>query len=189
MNTGLIASRYARALYKWTCHDAAVCSALCTQAGVLEAALSLDKLRNLLKDNAVPLQEKLSLLESALSTWQERVTMLPELKTFLCLVNKNGRMAELRFILASFRKLYYAEHNTHFVKIVAAHKPSEELLRRLESVTENVLGGKVVKEESIDESLIGGILIEADGYRYDASVRAALDRVSKEYEEMNRRII
>lgn len=79
--------------------------------------------------------------------------------------------------------------NIHFAKVVVAYKPSEELGAKLVSVAENLLHGKVIMEEKTDPGLIGGVIMEVDGYRYDASVKTALKTVRENFRERNKRII
>lgn len=185
MNTGIIASRYATALYKWVGADDAVASLLCAQAKTLTQALSLEKLRSLLKDASLKKEEKVSLLEAALAPEK----MSPKLRSFIEMVESNGRISDLRFILISYINLYYKERNIHFAKVVVAYKPSEELGAKLVSVAENLLHGKVIMEEKTDPGLIGGVIMEVDGYRYDASVKTALKTVRENFRERNKRII
>lgn len=185
MNTGILASRYASALYKWVGADEPVATLLCNQAKILVEALSLEKLRFLLKDASLKKEEKLALLDAALAP--EKLS--PKLRSFVEMVESNGRIADLRFILISYINLYYKERNIHFAKVVAAYQPSDELRGKLTSVAENLLHGKVVMEEAVDADLIGGIVVEVDGYRYDASVKTALKTVRENFREQNKRII
>ena len=185
MNTGIIASRYAAALYKWVGADDATALLLCTQAKTLVAALSLEKLRFLLRDASLTKVEKLSLLEAALSPEK----MSPKLASFIEMVEANGRIAELRFILNSYINLYYKERNIHFAKVTSAYNPSKKVKEMISSIAEDLLHGKVVMEESVNPDLIGGLIVEVDGYRYDASVKTALKTVGDQFHENNKRII
>ncbi|MBQ9185820.1 MAG: ATP synthase F1 subunit delta [Bacteroidales bacterium] len=185
MNTGIIASRYATALYKWVGADDATASLLCSQAKTLVVALSLEKLRFLLRDASLRKSEKLSLLEAALAPEK----MSPKMAAFIEMVADNGRISELRFILNSYINLYYKERNIHFAKVVSAYKPSPEIREKITGLAEDLLHGTVVMEESVDPDLIGGVVVEVDGYRYDASVRTALKTVKEQFRQQNKRII
>lgn len=184
MNTGIIASRYAAALYKWT-ENSPLAGTICSQAGMLVKALSLQKLRDALSDDALSSSQKLSLLEAALHP----EAMDPQLKKFLLLVESNGRMDELRFILIAFRNLYYKKKNIHFAKVVTAGPSSAHIRDRICSVAASAVSGKIELEEIVDPSLLGGVVVEVDGLRMDASVRSALATIGREYEEKNKRII
>ena len=52
-----------------------------------------------------------------------------------------------------------------------------------------MLKGKLTVEESINPDLIGGLVVEVDGYRYDASVRTALKTIEEQFVEKNKRIV
>ncbi|MBQ8461807.1 MAG: ATP synthase F1 subunit delta [Bacteroidales bacterium] len=185
MNTGIIASRYAAALYKWVGKDEAIASLVCSQAKVLVSALSLEKLRALLGDAALQQKQKTDLLQAAVSP----EVMEPHLKSFLELVLSNGRVAELRFILNSYVNLYYRQRNIHFATFRTATKLPKETSDRIVAVAESMLKGKLTVEESINPDLIGGLVVEVDGYRYDASVRTALKTIEEQFVEKNKRIV
>lgn len=49
--------------------------------------------------------------------------------------------------------------------------------------------GKVEMETHIDPELIGGYIIELEGYRLDASVANQLKRIKQQFIARNRRIV
>ena len=98
-------------------------------------------------------------------------------------------MAELRFILNSYVNLYYRQRNIHFATFRTATKLPKETSDRIVAVAESMLKGKLTVEESINPDLIGGLVVEVDGYRYDASVRTALKTIEEQFVEKNKRIV
>lgn len=185
MNTGIIASRYATALLKWVKADDAVAKTVCIQAKALIKALDIGKLRSLLGDATLGRVEKTDLLKAALAPH----TPEPKLMSFVDLVEANGRMPELRFILNSYIKLYYRKQNLHYAKIISTCQTEDDMKEKIVSFASDLLHGEVETEESINPDLIGGIVIEMDGVRYDASVRTALKTVAEQFREQNKRII
>lgn len=49
--------------------------------------------------------------------------------------------------------------------------------------------GEVILEEKVDKNLIGGYIIELDGFRLDSSVANQLKRVKQQFIAKNRRIV
>lgn len=186
MNTGIIASRYAKALLRYvTAHGDG--ERTCRHAMTLEKALSeVPELRQVLNDPAaIPESRKLQLLQAALGD----EPMCDALKRFLALVARSGRFGDLLFILHDFSDLYYKSLGVHFVSVVTAVPASEALLERIRTEAVRRLGGKVVLETRTDPSLLGGAVVTADGYRVDASVRSQLRTLQNQFINKNKRIV
>ena len=64
-----------------------------------------------------------------------------------------------------------------------------ELVRHLEEIGSLKTDSTVEIKANIDPSIIGGYIIEIDGYRLDASVADQLRRVKRQFIDKNRRIV
>jgi F-type H+-transporting ATPase subunit delta len=63
---------------------------------------------------------------------------------------------------------------------VTTAKPlADELVDKLVKKLEEKTGGKIVLKERVDESCIGGIIIENDSMRIDSSVKTELSNMKK----------
>lgn len=78
-----------------------------------------------------------------------------------------------------YEKQYNKDNNIRIVSVTAAKPLSEELLDKLVQRLEQKTGGKIVLKRKIDESCIGGIIIETDGMKIDSSVKSELDGMKK----------
>lgn len=186
MNTGIIASRYAAALHRYvSIHGDA--ERVCAQAKTLEQALGrLPDFRRLVDDpSAVSRDEKMEFFRCALG----REEMAPALERFLDLVMKNGRIADLRFILHDYAALYYASRDIHFATLSTAVPIPEDLREKIHAEAVRKIGGEVLIEEDVDPSLIGGAVFTVDGYRIDASVRTQLRTLHTQFNDKNKRIV
>lgn len=105
-------------------------------------------------------------------------------KTFLDLMVKKGREAYLLDIAKSFIQLYNANKNITPVKIttaVAFDKAfTDGLINKLKSTTG--ISNPQVKVE-VDESLIGGFVLQYEDKLYDASVAHKLELLEKEFSQ------
>lgn len=184
MNTGVIASRYALALFRFATAQGDA-SMVCRQSGtILKAISSLPELRHIIENPvAVEAGVKLSLLETAAGE-----TLAPSLRSFLTLVNKKGRVAALRLILYDFRRLYFKAHNIIFGKLVTV-VPSPELEQSIKRLVKERTGCALSLETTVDESLIGGFVFTLEDKRIDASVSRQLRTLHRQFSQKNKRIV
>ncbi len=184
MNTGVVATRYARALLRYA-GELPDGEELCREARALVKVLSeTPQLRLAIETpSGVSVGEKLDLLKTSLNG-----SMNPSIEAFVRLVLRNGREKLLRLMLHNFVGQYFDSKNTLRAKLVTV-VPSEKLEAALrEMVVENT-GFDVMIESSVDPNLIGGFVFTVENSRYDASVAGQLKTIHREFIENNKRII
>lgn len=98
---------------------------------------------------------------------------------FLKLLCEKHMVHYLDECLSEYERLYNKENNIHIVNITTAKPMKEELLTRLVRKLEKKTGGKIVLKKHIDESCIGGIIIETDENRIDTSIRSGLEDMKR----------
>lgn len=127
MNTGIIASRYATALLRLV-DETGSGESVAAQVQVLENALdeSLD-FRRAVDDPAVSSQRKLSLFEAALVPAGEVAdgaaqasSMAPELRKFILLLIRNGRIGYARLMFRTFISEYHRSRHIKCARLVVA---------------------------------------------------------------------
>jgi len=185
MNTGIITSRYARALLEFvdeTRHGDIVCGQVIT----LESALdNSEELRRLMDDPAaVTDSEKLSLLKSALGN----APMTDELERFIKLILKRGRMEYFRQMLHTFVAMYRKSRGIRTARLISA-VASPELEAKLKSLVKEKTGDDVILETKVDPNVIGGFIFIIDDYMIDASISHQLEILKHQFVEKNRRIV
>lgn len=156
MNSGLVATRYALALYKYVEEKG---------AGELVSA----QVRELLAG-------------------KDCGPICDEVQQFTRLLMKNGRMDLLRLIFVDFLQLYYKNHGMKYVHLYSAI-PADKFSGQLVSMLEKQSGKKVVLEETVDPSLLGGFILEVDGKWLDASVSGQMSKLRRELEKKNKRLV
>ncbi|MBR1872389.1 MAG: ATP synthase F1 subunit delta [Bacteroidales bacterium] len=186
MSLGQVSSRYAKALLSLAV-EAGEAARVCEEAHIIEAAIrDVPKVRQIISDPAaVPDTVKIGTLRSALGEGPMSASM----SSFLALVCKNKRMPLLRFMLHTYNVLYYRSIGVRFASVTTAVPASGELAQRVCASMEAQLGCKVEMEEKVDPAIIGGIVIQVDGIRLDASVRGQIDTLRKEFTKKNKRIV
>ncbi len=96
------------------------------------------------------------------------------LLNFLKLLSEKRRMASVGKCYEVYKELYCADNGILPVKAYSAVALSDQQKKRLSEQLERKTGRKVLLEAFTDPSCIGGIRLEYDGKRYDASVRGKL---------------
>lgn len=209
MNTGIIATRYATALLKLV--DETGCGdVVAAQVQTVEKALDeVPDFRRAVDDPAVAPAKKIALFEAALSSGAESVegtSLAPDLRKFLELLIRNGRIGDVRLIFTTFITEYYRARHIKRAKLVVADSallnpeptPSDrelaEPLRptldvRLRDLIEKQTGCKLILKTEVNPSLIGGFVFEVEDMILDASVSRQLDVIRHQFIEKNRRIV
>lgn len=188
MSAGIIASRYARALLKLVDQTGGG-DLVVRQVEVLQDALGkVPELKRAVDDReAVSPDQKIALFETVLSA---SGAMAPELRNFIGLLAKNGRLGDSRLIFNSFISLYYKSRGIIRGRLVLPSEDSgRDLADKLTDLVESRTGKKLLLRTEIDKSLIGGFLLEVEDQLLDASVSHQLDMIKRQFIERNRRIV
>ncbi len=215
MNTGIIASRYATALLKLV--DETSSSAGSGQSSgevvvaqaraILNALETLPDLRRAITDPSVPDDKKLSLLEAAVSVDSSVATLpqndkchpersegslSPDLRRFFELMIRNGRIGDIALALKSFEDQYYESRGIIRGKLTLSSPPdsaAKKLEDGLKNLIEKKTGKTLLLTTDVDESLIGGFVLEVEDRLLDASVSRQLEIIKNQFVEKNRRIV
>lgn len=195
MNTGIIASRYATALLKLVDETSSSAGSglssgevVVAQARmVLNALESLPDLRRAITDPSVPSDNKRSLLETVVSE-----AIAPELRKFFNLLIRNGRIGDIALALKSFEDQYYESRGIIRGKLTLS-SPPDSAAKKLEDGLKNLIekrtGKTLLLTTDVDESLIGGFVLEVEDRLLDASVSRQLEIIKNQFVEKNRRIV
>lgn len=145
------------------------------QLNVLKDCFRADKdFVRLLGNLSLAKEERLTILDKAL-----RGQVHPYLLNFLKLICERGAIFEFEGCLSAYRTAFNQDHRV--VEAVATtSKPltdaqRAQLLARLTAMT----GKKVMLVEKLDPSVMGGVVLEMDGKRYDNSVASRLENIRR----------
>lgn len=115
MNTGIIATRYATALLKLV-EETGSGETVAAQVQAIEKALDeVPDFRRAVVDPAVSVVRKISLFEAALKD-----SMAQELRKFLELLIRNGRIGDVRLTFTTFIIEYYRSRHIKRARLVVA---------------------------------------------------------------------
>ncbi|PHI21509.1 ATP synthase F1 subunit delta [Lewinellaceae bacterium SD302] len=137
----------------------------------------------LMKSPIVSPAKKKSILESIFSA-----AKLDEMTTaFARILITKGRESNLPEIVSAFQQQYKSLKNITSVQITSATPLTEVEMHdiRAKLLASEATGQEVDIETTIDESLIGGFVLEYNGKVYDGSVAHKLKEIRKEFSKPN----
>lgn len=147
-----------------------------------EYAVSLECILEVIGDNpeyivflsspSISLEERLDAIDKAFGS------SIPEdIVSFVKLLCEKGRIHLIKEAIEVYKNLLDAQNmvSTAFVK--SAAELNEDEKEKLKDKLEIKVGHSVVLECCLDESLIGGMVIEIDGKVIDASIKSRLSEV------------
>ena len=184
MHDGLIAERYAQAIYLFAAQQG-------EEQRLFEECRLLSRLygeepaiREVLQSPILPSQRKEELLSSLI---KEGASL--SLRRLIALLLKRKRMGSLQRILMAYHRHYLEQKNLHPLTLCTAAPLSEELLRRICRHVEERVGGEVIPNLKVDSTLLGGFRLQVDDYLYDASIASRLRRLKQALEGPKHRIL
>ena len=184
MNSGIVASRYAKAFLKYVQEEGdgkTVYSQSCVLVHVMN---EIPQFKEYIKSTLdIPLDRKLTLLSDALGAPLDK-----SIADFLKMVSSHRRDEYFPRMLLSFIEQYRVANNIKVGSLVTA-VGDDGLKDRLESLFHDRTGAEIHLEEKVSPEIIGGFVFELDGWRLDASVANHLDRLRRPLVEKKNRIV
>ena len=103
----------------------------------------------------------------------------PQVRNFLVILASNKRLSLLPEIHIQFEKYKANQEKSVDVEVVSAFEVAEETKNKLAEALGKKLEREVRVSSSIDEDLLGGVLIRAGDLVIDGSVRGRLNKLSE----------
>lgn len=133
----------------------------------------------ILTDPSLSVARKKNLLKSI---FEGRVSK--ETVSFLFILADKGRLQNYSDILNEFARLKKESEGLGEGVAYSASPLTDEQLEKLEKEAGKLLGKRIRLKNMIDDNLIGGIKIIAEGKMIDASIRSRLDRLFTEIKDI-----
>ncbi len=97
--------------------------------------------------------------------------------SFVKLLCERGRIRSVKGCIEEYKKLLDAQNNVSVAYVKSAVELTDEEKARLKDKLEIQSGHSVIMECTVDESLMGGIVVEIDGRIIDGSLKSRLYEV------------
>ena len=111
--------------------------------------------------------------------WQHARKFSPEVLETLAAMQREDDLDLVSQVAKQYKEYLDAEDKTVSVTVTTAVPLDDDLREKVRAKAEADLKAPVYIVERVDPSIIGGIMLEARGKRYDASVRAQLANIRK----------
>jgi F-type H+-transporting ATPase subunit delta len=138
------------------------------------AVRDVPELRSVLRNPQLDPRAKADVLQELLGDAEEL------LRNFLRLAAEKGRIGEIEEIAVEFDRLMAAEERRLNVELTTAYELSDQETRNIVKQIEQSTGRAVEATRRVDPALIGGLVLQADSLRVDASVRGRIERLRNE---------
>ena len=123
----------------------------------------------LLSNMSIPKTERVQVADQAL---QGQVH--PYVLNFVKLLVERGAVYEFDSCESAYRESYQADHRISEANVTTAKPLTDEQRRRLIEKLRRMTGKEIQLKETTDPSVLGGVLLEMDGRRYDNTNRHRL---------------
>lgn len=111
--------------------------------------------------------------------WQHAKKFSPEVLETLATMQAEEDTDLINDVARRYKAILDSEDTTISVTVTTAVPMDDELRNEVRTAMTKQLDAPIYLVERIDPKIIGGIVIEARGRRYDASVRAQLANIRK----------
>lgn len=167
-----IAKEYGAALFILACEENAKHEYFEAIKTVRSSIEENPELELLLASPSIPLGDRLSTVERVFGD------SVPEhVLSYLQLICEKGRMACLMDSFEEYEALLLNSERISTAKVTSASPLTDEQKEKLKANLEKTCNCKVETEYFIDESLLGGLIVETDGKIMDKSLRRQLREI------------
>jgi F-type H+-transporting ATPase subunit delta len=165
---------YARALFAAAKEAGGVARVREELADFVEAMREVGELQEILRNPQLDKGAKAAVINAVAGGGD------PLVRNLLLLLVEKGRGGEVEEVAAEFERLAAAEEGQLSVEVTTAFELTDQEARSIVEQIERASGRRVEATRTVDPDLIGGIVLQADSRRVDASVRGRLERLKRE---------
>lgn len=179
MNTGIVASRYAKALFLFSEENGDAERVYKEMLQLQHSFLQVKTLNSTLLNPIFNDEKKVELLIAASQTKQGDEVSIST-RRFLQLVVDKKRIEEMLFIASSFVRKYETAKQITRAEVIVAQPITETIEARLRNLVAQRTNGVVNLDVRIDSSLRAGFILQYDDYRMDASLRGKIEQLRQQ---------
>lgn len=178
MKNSRIAYRYAKSLLEWSIELGKVDEVWADMRLLHSITQQSNPFLVMLKSPVISAKKKYSIIKDVTKGQLSKTT-----QTFLQLLTSKSREESLDGIIASFVDQYNKLQGIHKAKLTTALPVSDELKQSfIRRIKEQNKISSLQLETIVDESIIGGFVLEMDGKLVDASISRDLNDVNKQFQ-------
>ncbi len=173
LNVSGLAGRYAAALFELADEKKALDQVADDLRGLKAAIAGSADLQTFLRSPLYGRDQQTRALDALL----EKAGVAALTKNFALVVAKNRRLYALSGMIDAYLAILAARRGEVTAHVTVARALSEAEAGRLEETLKKAVGGKVQIETKIDESLIGGLIVQVGSRMVDGSIKRKLQKL------------
>jgi F-type H+-transporting ATPase subunit delta len=170
MNVSLVSERYAKALFELALEKSLVDEVYRDSLLITKVCEESKDLRLLLKSPIINSGKKLTIVRDIFEKNINSLTL-----TYLLIMVRKNRESFIQAIAGKLVELYQAYKNILTVHFSSPVLPNEETRKQVLALMEKFTKADVELKAEIDESLIGGFVLNWEDRQYDASIRREIE--------------
>ncbi len=172
MNVSLVAERYAKALFELALEKSLVEEVYLDSLLITKTCEESKELRLLLKSPIIGAGKKLAILQEIFSKNINKLTL-----TYLLIMVRKNRESFIPAIATQLVDLYQTYRNILTVHFKSPVLPDEETRKMVLELMGKFTDSTVDLKAEVDQSLIGGFVLNWKDLQYDASIRREIDNM------------
>lgn len=188
MDVGVLAVRYAKALYEFALDNGVDSQLYEKSKDLIEIFIENPSLSESIEDPLLSMENKLQILYKVFAI-EDDSSLSKVLKSYLKLLLLNKRGNYLLSSLSYFQQVYRKRNNIGIAKITTAVEIDKQMEEKILESASKLLDKKIELKQIIDPKIVGGFILDVDDYRVDASVVAQLNKIKRKLLDKNRRIV
>ena len=179
MDTGIISTRYAKALYAYAVEQKEE-DALFEKMKFLSGSFSMHKsLQKVMENPTISKEDKQKLLKTAGGK-----SVCKSYDSFLYLLEENHREQYAQTIALMYQKRYKKEKGIITGILTTVNSPQESTMSKLKTLIAGENNYQVDFITKIDSNIIGGFILDVESNQLDASVKSQLSKIKKQLTEV-----
>lgn len=175
-----LSSSYASALFELSLEENILDSVMQQSVILAQIVNSNEDFYKLLNAPTVTKEEKIALMDKVFGRQIDK-----RLLNFVKVMISRKETLRLKDSLKEFEDLYNAHNNIEKATAITAVPMSEELKNRLVEKLQAVTGKKIILTNKVDESCIGGVVLELDDVQYNDSIAEKLNSLKQQLKSIN----
>ncbi len=172
MSNTKISKRYAKALFEFSQEEKIVEDIYADMAYIQNLCHLSKDFVAMLKSPVIKVAKKIEIISAILDGKVSEITL-----RFLSIISKNRREFIIPSLSEQFILMYKDSKGLKEVNLFSATKLPKAVIDEIAVTMEKQIHKTIEINESIDESLIGGFIINIDDQQFDASIKTKLVRL------------
>nr|WP_232897204.1 F0F1 ATP synthase subunit delta [Pontibaca salina] len=175
-----IAERYATAIFEIAQENDNLAG---LEASLTDLATTLEdsaELRNLIESPVISRTDQ----KGAIVAIAEKMKLVPVLRDTLALMADKRRLYVVPHLITALRALLAAQRNEVVADVTSAKALTKAQTEKLASTLTKNVGKTVTINATVDESLIGGLVVKVGSKMIDTSIRARLNSLQNAMKEV-----